>query len=86
MRSRRTRAERELRKGAHSIEMEGTTPTRRCSRGASISGLTCKAKSFVTRIDQRGRVLEQVYLPHATGALQRDLARVPRSTFDGFPR
>lgn len=39
-----------------------------------------KAKSFLTRMDRRGRVLEQVDLPHATGALQRYLARVPRDT------
>jgi len=30
-----------------------------------------KAKSFVTRLDQRGRVLEQVELRHAAGELQR---------------
>lgn len=39
-----------------------------------------KAKSFVTRMDQRGRVLEQVDLPHATGALQRYLEHLPRDT------
>jgi len=39
-----------------------------------------KAKSFVTRMDRRGRVLEQVNLPHATGALQRYLERIPRDT------
>ena len=36
-----------------------------------------KAKSFVTRLNGRGRVLEQVELPHATGALQQYLERVP---------
>lgn len=39
-----------------------------------------KAKSFVARMDRRGRVLEQVDLPHATGALQRYLEGVPRDT------
>jgi hypothetical protein len=29
-----------------------------------------KAKSFVTRVNGRGRVLEQVELAHASGALQ----------------
>ena len=39
-----------------------------------------KAKSFVTRLNGRGRVLEQVELPHATGALQQYLERVPPDT------
>ena len=39
-----------------------------------------KAKSFITRLDQRGRVLEQVELPHASGALQRYLERIPADT------
>lgn len=39
-----------------------------------------KAKSFVTRMDRRGRVLEQVELAHATGALQQYLERVPTDT------
>lgn len=39
-----------------------------------------KAKSFVTRMDCRGRVLEQVELPHATGALQQYLERLPADT------
>jgi len=36
-----------------------------------------KAKSFVTRLDARGRVLEQVDLPHASGELERYLTRLP---------
>lgn len=36
-----------------------------------------KAKSFVTRMDAQGAVLEQVELPHADGALQQYLERVP---------
>ena len=36
-----------------------------------------KAKSFVTRMDGRGRVREQVELPHATGALKEYLERLP---------
>lgn len=36
-----------------------------------------KAKSFVTRLDQRGRVVEQVELAHRTGELQTYLERVP---------
>lgn len=39
-----------------------------------------KATSFVTRLDRRGRVLEQVELPHATGALQQYLECVPPDT------
>jgi len=39
-----------------------------------------KAKSFVTRMDRQGRVLEQVELPHATGALQQYLERLPSDT------
>src|SRR5947209_934103 len=39
-----------------------------------------KAKSFVTRMDRRGRVVEQVELPHATGELQRYLAGIPSDT------
>jgi transposase len=39
-----------------------------------------KAKSFVTRLDGRGRVLEQVELSHANGALQQYLTRVPVDT------
>lgn len=39
-----------------------------------------KAKSFVTRLNGRGRVLEQVELPHATGALQQYLERIPPDT------
>jgi transposase len=39
-----------------------------------------KAQSFVTRLDERGRVLEQVELPHATGALQQYLTGVPADT------
>lgn len=39
-----------------------------------------KAKSFVTRLDRRGRVLEQVELQHATGELQRYLEKVPADT------
>jgi transposase len=36
-----------------------------------------KAKSFVTRMDRRGRVLEQVELAHATGALKSYVDRLP---------
>lgn len=36
-----------------------------------------KAKSFVTRMDGRGRVKEQVELPHATGALKAYLEHLP---------
>jgi len=36
-----------------------------------------KAKSFVTRLDGRGRVLEQVELVHASGEFQQYLARLP---------
>jgi transposase len=36
-----------------------------------------KAKSFVTRMDERGHILEQVNLPHATGALQHYLTALP---------
>lgn len=36
-----------------------------------------KAKSFVTRLDRRGRVLEQLELAHASGELQQYLARLP---------
>jgi hypothetical protein len=36
-----------------------------------------KAKSFVTRLDGRGRVLEQVELVHASGEWQQYLARLP---------
>lgn len=32
-----------------------------------------KSKSFITRLDRRGRVCEQVELPHATGELERYL-------------
>jgi len=39
-----------------------------------------KAKSFVTRVDQRGRVLEQVELRHATGEMQRYVEKVPGDT------
>ena len=39
-----------------------------------------KTKSFVTRVDQRGRVLEQIELRHAAGELQRYLEKVPRDT------
>ena len=39
-----------------------------------------KAKSFVTRMDRRGRVIEQVELPHATGALRAYLERLPADT------
>ena len=35
-----------------------------------------KAKSFVTRLDARGRVLEQVNLPHVSGELERYLTRI----------
>lgn len=34
-----------------------------------------KAKSFVTRLDRRGRVLEQLELVHASGELQQYRAR-----------
>lgn len=36
-----------------------------------------KAKSFVTRLNSRGRVLEQVELPHANGVLQKYLTQLP---------
>jgi transposase len=36
-----------------------------------------KAKSFVTRLNSRGRVLEQVEVPHANGALQDYLTQLP---------
>ena len=36
-----------------------------------------KAKSFVTRMDRRGRVLEQAELAHATGALKAYVDRQP---------
>ena len=36
-----------------------------------------KAKSFVTRLDQGGRVLEQVELTHRTGALKDYLGQLP---------
>jgi hypothetical protein len=36
-----------------------------------------KAKSFVTRLDGRGRILEQGELPHADGALRTYLQRLP---------
>ena len=36
-----------------------------------------KAKSFVTWMDERGQILEQVNLPHATGALQDYLRTLP---------
>ncbi len=39
-----------------------------------------KTKSFVTRLDARGRILEQVEVPHANGTLQRYLERVPHDT------
>jgi transposase len=39
-----------------------------------------KAKSFVTRLDARGRVLEQVNLPHVSGELERYLTRIPADT------
>jgi len=39
-----------------------------------------KAKSFVTRLDAQGRVLEQVNLPHASGELERYLTRLPADT------
>lgn len=39
-----------------------------------------KAKSFVTRLDRRGRVLEQRELAHASGALQQYLERLPAET------
>ncbi len=36
-----------------------------------------KAKSFVTRMDERGQILEQVNVPHAAGALQAYLTALP---------
>lgn len=36
-----------------------------------------KATSFVTRMDERGQILEQVNLSHATGALQRYVTTLP---------
>lgn len=36
-----------------------------------------KAKSFVTRMDARGQILEQVNLAHASGALQQYLQTLP---------
>jgi len=36
-----------------------------------------KSKSFVTRLDRRGQVCEQVELPHATGELTRYLQALP---------
>ena len=36
-----------------------------------------KAKSFVTRMDSQGHILEQINLPHATGALQQYLTALP---------
>ena len=36
-----------------------------------------KAKSFVTRLDHRGRVLEQVELVDASGELQQYRVRLP---------
>jgi transposase len=39
-----------------------------------------KAKSFITRLDRRGRIMEQVELPHATGALQQYLEQLPADT------
>lgn len=39
-----------------------------------------KAKSFVTRVNGRGRILEQVELTHATGELQQYLERLPAET------
>jgi transposase len=36
-----------------------------------------KAKSFVTRMDERGEILEQVNVPHAGGALQAYLTALP---------
>jgi len=36
-----------------------------------------KAKSFMTRLDGRGRVLEQVELVHASGELQQYRVRLP---------
>lgn len=37
-----------------------------------------KAKSFVTRLDSRGQILEHVELPHADGALRTSLQRLPQ--------
>jgi transposase len=48
--------------------------------GQSIGIDLHKAKSFVTRLNGRGRVLEQVELPHANGALEQYLKRVPADT------
>ena len=39
-----------------------------------------KAKSFVTRVDRHGRVLEQVELRHAAGELQRYVEKIPGDT------
>jgi transposase len=36
-----------------------------------------KAKSFVTRMDARGQILEQANLPHASGAFQQYLRTLP---------
>ena len=37
-----------------------------------------KSKSFITRLDRRGRLREHVDLPHATGELERYLRALPR--------
>ncbi|MGQ0696298.1 MAG: IS110 family transposase [Nitrospiraceae bacterium] len=39
-----------------------------------------KAKSFVTRLDRRGRVLVQHQLAHASGELQQHSERLPAET------
>lgn len=39
-----------------------------------------KSKSFITRLTQRGRVVEQVELAHASGALAQYLRRLPRES------
>ena len=39
-----------------------------------------KSKSFITRLNRQGRVMEQVELPHASGALEQYLTRLPRES------
>ena len=39
-----------------------------------------KSKSFITRVNGRGRVLEQVEVAHASGELQHYLTRLPRDS------
>ena len=39
-----------------------------------------KSKSFITRLNRQGRVVEQVELAHASGALEQYLTHLPRES------